>query len=151
MSAPLEPQRTNLTEDAVAWLIGKSVVDVRFAAPESWWFHFTDVAYLAAHGGPWRIVGPSKLITSSADHAQDFGLGRPSDQAEQARLSLQGRLVRGVRIGSGAPDLVVSLDGELSLEFLAVSRGYECWESRDPAGRTVVVDGDRHASAYQGP
>jgi hypothetical protein len=144
----IDANNVNISLEDLRWLDGRTVLDVRFAAPDSWWFDFTDGAYVASDGGPWRLLSAGRVIACSPDHGHPFGQGGPSDQLSLARLAIQNRVVRGVEVGPVAPDLIISIDGGMRLEFLAISMGYECWQVRDPNGRTLVVRGSREASAF---
>ena len=144
----IEPRQVDLSLEDLDWLKGRAALDVRFEEPESWWFDFSDGAFVASDGSPWRLLTADRVVACSIDHGQPFGQGRPLDQLSLTRFAIQNRVVRGIEVGPVAPDLIISIDGGLRLEILAVSTGYECWQVRDPKGRTLVVNGARQAFAF---
>ena len=70
------------------------------------------------------------------------------DATARALAAVRDRRVARVNVRSTAPDLVIELDGGVVLEILALSVGYECWQTCDRSGRSVVVSGSRHASTW---
>lgn len=140
-----------LGNECVQWLVGRTVDDVTFADPGSWWLEISGGGVIATHGGPWRLSTPAEMVASSEDHGHRFGLPSPLDAVDSLRSRVKGSQVTESSIRDGAPDLVLRFDSGLILEVLALSVGYENWEARDPSGRCIVVYGSRNAAAWQDP
>ena len=136
-------ERTRLEEEDLGWMLGRSVGEVSFAEPGSWWFRFAGGGHLCTHGGPWRLSTREGMFLCSDD--------LPSAEAgvEGARGALERVHVVAAEVGAPAPDLVLRLENGLVLELLATSVGYECWETCDPTGRCLTTMGTRAASRWQ--
>ncbi|MFO0846338.1 MAG: hypothetical protein U0797_28840 [Gemmataceae bacterium] len=72
----------------------------------------------------WRIVAGGRLVRTSQDHGQKYGLPAPLDAYAEAESLLRGRRVLSVRVRAETDDLIAELDGEVLLEVLSDS-GYE--------------------------
>lgn len=144
----IRAEPSNLAEEKFGWLVGRSIDEVRFAEPSSWWIQFAGGGTLAMHGGVWRLIKSGSMVACSQDRGHRFGLPEPFDAVGTARTALRNARIEGARIREGAPDLELCFSGGLVLEALALSRGYESWEIRDPTGRCLVVHGSRDASTW---
>jgi len=122
---------------------------MKFAEPGSWWFELSGGGAFSTHGGTWRLSSLERMLACSDDHLHPFGLPAPFDALRTARDALGNARVVGARVRDHVPDLEIRLSNGLILEVLALSAGYECWETCDPAGRCVVVNGSRDASTWK--
>ncbi len=123
----------------VEWLIGRSCTRVYEHYPGNFSFEF----------GPgvvrvdclWRIVAGGRLVRTSRDHSQQFGLPAPVDAYADAVSLLGGRCVTAARFRAEAADLLVELEGGLLLEVLSDSSGYEPWQLEAPGIHLVAIGG----------
>lgn len=151
MGGVVRTQPARLEDEDFRWMVGRSITEIDFAEPDSWWLRFSGGGQLSTHHGVWRLLAEGPMVVSSEDHGHQFGLPEPVDVVGESLDALRGSRVNTVRVRDGAPDLELCLSNGLVLEVLALSMGYECWETRDPAGRCVVVSGSRTASVWQEP
>jgi hypothetical protein len=140
---------TRLEDGTFAWMVGRYVGDVRFAEPSPWWIDFAGGGSIATHGSVWRLMNSDSIVACSCDHGHTFGLQAPVDVGELARVAIGDARIERACIGERAPDLRLHFANGLVLEVLALSRGYESWETCDPDGRCFVVRGSRNVSTWQ--
>jgi hypothetical protein len=137
-----------LEEVHLAWLVGRTVTDWNFHEPTLWVVLFSAGGYVQTDG-LWRLLKDRRIIASSEDHMQQFGLPQPVDSGADARSHTLHSTVLTAQIGDQAPDLRITFDNECVLEFIVSSQGHECWQMCDPDGVATVVTGSRHASTWQ--
>ena len=89
----------------------------------------------------WRIVAGGRLVRTSQDHEQRFGLPAPLDACAEAESLLGGRRVAAARVREETADLLVEFDGGLLLEVLSDSAGYEPWEFTAPGVHLIALGG----------
>jgi hypothetical protein len=123
-----------------AWMIGQRVTQVTFSEPSLWLFSFD------AHSGistesPWRILEHGKIAISHEDHGQKYGLPEPIDAAALASSLLAGVEIKEVKVREGTADILISLAGDIHLEIIPFSSGYEGWQVSSPSGHQVIAQG----------
>ena len=89
-----------------------------------WLFSFSTGLRLQA-AGPWRVVSDQRVAFGDGDDRQQFGLPAPIDGALKTEELLLGRTIQKVAIRYDTGDLTIAFDGEVSLEILNLSSGYE--------------------------
>ena len=132
------------------WIVGRSIANYSFHEPDLWSLSFSGGGRLQTQS-PWRALAAGCVVASSADHGHKFGLPEPVDVATLASRATGESRVAEARIGNSAPDLELHLENGATLQVLALSTGYECWQVTDPAGIATVVHGDGHASSWTEP
>jgi hypothetical protein len=123
----------------IDWLTGRTCSRVYQHYPHNFSFEF----------GPgvvrvdclWRIVAGGRLVCTSQDHEQQFGLPTPLDAYAEAESLLRGRCVSAARVREETADLLVEFDGSLLLEVLSDSSGYEPWQFTAPGVHIVALGG----------
>jgi hypothetical protein len=87
----------------------------------------------------WRFMGAGRVIYTSTDHQQFFGHSSPVDLEHELLRRLAGQRLTGIVIEDNG-DMRLSFEGDLTLEFLISSGGYESY-NLEIMGRTLVAAG----------
>src|SRR5258705_11152852 len=87
----------------ITWLIGRACSRVWEHYPQNFTFNF-DGGTLAVDC-LWRLVGDARLIRTSDDHGQQFGLPAPIDPYAEVESILQGRAITSARIREETDDI----------------------------------------------
>ena len=122
------------------WLIGCSITEVSFHEPQLWFFCFGKKANIGAEC-LWRIVEHGRIVLSSKDHGQKFGLPANIDAAAKSAELLAGRTVKAFHLRDATFDLTIEFDGNCLLEIIPDSSGYECWQVNEPSGVRYIAQG----------
>ena len=80
----------------------------------------------------WRVSVTGRLVVTSFDHNQMFGLPAPVDAFAKAHAELVGRSIASVRLDVQRGDLTLVLENDRLLEIITESSGYESWHLRAP-------------------
>jgi hypothetical protein len=120
-------------------LVGVPVVAVD-RGPHRWSFDFESGASLAVEC-LWRVRAGGRLRLTAKDDAQRFGLPAPVDAEREATTLLRGKAPASVRLDEGTGDLVLSFPGDVALEVLADSAGYEAWQLHEGGDTRLVCQG----------
>lgn len=130
----------DVDETLAAHLAGRHLVAVR-RREHDWNFSFGDAATSALSAEcPWRIIAGNRIAFASSDDGHQFGLATPLD-GEKVALSLLGeKPIERVSIRSDTGDLSISFLGNVVLEVLNMSSGYEGWQIGIP-GLSIVATG----------
>ncbi len=106
----------------------------------TWFFRFGDGASLATES-PWRLIAKGRIVVSSEDHDQQFGMPAPVD-AEREVLSRAGSLtVEAASVSADAGDLTISFSGGTYLQLLQLSSGYESWRLSVDGSESICIGG----------
>lgn len=84
----------------------------------------------------WRIIRAGRVVLTSEDDGQKFGLPGPIDAAETATETLSGAKATDLHIDRRTGDLKLSFGPDLILDVWTSSSGYENWRAR------FTTDGD---------
>lgn len=120
-------------------LIGRTCMQVYEGYPSNFTFDFGDKHVLAVDS-LWRILGDGRVLRTSLDHGQQFGLPRSVDAFSEAASLLKDREVTDVQVRAVSADLTLQFDGDYSLEVIPDSSGYESWRF-DAPGISIVAQG----------
>jgi Family of unknown function (DUF6188) len=123
------------------WMLGRSIIEVSLADPMPWRFRFTDSEGVTVEC-LWRIISPGRLMRTSLDHGHQFGLPAPVDAAREATAALADRAVTEVNLSSSTGDIQIRFEGDLLLEIIRDSSGYEGWQVYGPEGVCYAAHGD---------
>jgi hypothetical protein len=124
----------------LSWLIGRSVTEVSINEGEIWYFSFGEKANIGAEC-LWRIIKSGRIILSSKDHGQKFGLPVHIDAAAKSKEILAGRVVETFRVREATADITIEFDGDCFLEIIPDSSGYESWQVNEPTGVHYFAQG----------
>jgi hypothetical protein len=130
----------------VSWMVGRSI-EVSLVEPAQWIFSLGDSSRLSVEC-PWRLLRNGKIRVSSEDHNQKYGLPAPLDAATEANKLLRDAHIIAASVRHGTSDLIVNCEGEIVLEVMPFSSGYEAWELSTPQGRHLLAGGGGQLSAW---
>lgn len=152
-------QVLKLSRDGVAGLLVRMshhllpLVGARLNACEkcnyTWTFAFTTGDVIQTES-PWRLTNTERIVITSGDNEQQFGLPNPVDAAASALESIGDARVAEVSIIEGASDLLLRFANGVRLEFLNLSSGYEAWRAI-VEGKLVVCMGGGGLTAFPKP
>ncbi len=100
----------------------------------SWFFGFGPGVSLATES-PWRFIEQGRIVVSSEDHGQQFGLPTPVDVALELKSRAAGRAVEAASVASGSGDLTIQFPGPAYLQLLQLSSGMNRGDSVSMAAR----------------
>jgi hypothetical protein len=123
----------------IEWLTGTTCTRVYEMYPQNFTFEFGAVAL--AVDCLWRVIEGGRLRRSSGDHGQQYGLPAPLDAHVEAEALLKGRRVTGWRIRDETSDLILEFEGDIQLEVISESSGYEPWNLTAPGIHVVALGG----------
>jgi hypothetical protein len=149
MSEHIRPAPISYEEVDLSWLVGRKCTEVVLLEPYSWRFFFGKGPQIAIEGGFWRLVVNGRVVRTSGDHGQQFGLPAPVDARQHATALLSDVLVVGVELRQATADLLIEFTGGVGLEIIADSTGYESWELFAPDGRCYVAQGGGQICAWR--
>ena len=124
---------------SVEWLNGKVCTRVFKNYPENFTFEFGPAALSVAC--LWRIVAGGRVVLTSRDQGQQFGLPAPVDAYEEAFALLQGLRVVGVQLDEASADLLLEFEDGQRLELRTDSSGFEPWSFHAPGVHLVALGG----------
>jgi hypothetical protein len=119
-------------------IAGARVSDIR-RRDFTWFFDF-DHGWTVATETYWRVLTKEDIAASQTDDGQMFGLPRPFDARERARLALGGT-VTACSIDPVSGDLSLRFSDGGTLQAFNTSAGYEGWRATDSTGRSLVAVG----------
>ena len=80
----------------------------------------------------WRVGVAGRLVVTSFDRNQVFGLSAPVDALAKAHAELAGRSIASVRLDVQRGDLTPVLESDRLLAIITASSGCESWHLRAP-------------------
>jgi len=89
----------------------------------------------------WRLLHFGRIVLTSHDHGQSFGLASPIDAAVTLNSRLVGQTIVSVELTSGSLDLTFVFEDSMALQIIPDSSGYEAWNARTPIALVVAVGG----------
>ena len=123
----------------LSWMAGRVVREVAWFDGGCWRFVFEQWEYIQTYC-LWRIVRDNRVILTSEDHGQQFGLPAPIDVGSKVMEEFASAPVRAVVLRKATGDMLIEFEQGLRLEIISNSAGYEAWEVRGP-GRVCFVAG----------
>ncbi len=88
----------------------------------------------------WRLIGQGRIIHAVKDDGHQFGLPAPVDVMQETNQFLDNRAVTDVVMDPISSDLTLALEGDVRLQILVSSGGYESWQAHFRTdGRDVTV------------
>ena len=124
---------------SIEWLTGTTCTRVYENYPQNFTFEFGEG--ILAVDCPWRVIEGGRLRRTSEDHGQQYGLTAPLNAYAEAEKLLVGRRVMASRLREGTSDLVLEFEGDILLEVIAVSSGYEPWNFTAPGVHLIAIGG----------
>jgi hypothetical protein len=96
----------------------------------------------------WRMVSGGRVVLTSSDDGQQFGLPEPLDAEVGAKAVLLHRCVSALTVDAETADLRITFENGARLEFLSTSAGYEAWQLNKP-GSCIVAGNQGQLSEAQ--
>lgn len=140
MSQIIYPQPIVYGAIDLSWMIGRQITEITFLEPTLWRFFVGSDEHLDVEC-LWRIVRGGHVVLTRGDHGQRFGLPAPVDAVRQAAGLLSGAAIVAVRLREATADIDVEFSGNLHLEVIPDSSGYESWQLYAPTGVCFVAQG----------
>lgn len=120
-------------------LIGHELLSVE-KMDHTWFFRFTGEITVATES-LWRLLEKGRIVVTSEDHGQQFGLPEPVDAAERVAGSTVHRTVEAAGISPSSGDLTIEFSGRAHLQLLQTSSGYESWRLSVQGSETICTGG----------
>ena len=106
----------------------------------SWIFVFGEDVSLITESS-WRLISKDRIIVTSEDHDQQFGLPKPVDAAERVLSCAADSTIESVAICTSTGDLSIKLNNQVHLQLLQMSCGYESWSLYIHGIQTICTGG----------
>lgn len=124
----------------ISWMVGRIVDRVSWMEPGRWVFHFGGGGSISCEC-LWRLIADGRIIRTSDDHGQEFGLSAPVDACAEISRRFSKQRVRLAEVRKDTRDIILAFESSDRLEVLPISSGYESWEVEDPNGSAVIATG----------
>jgi hypothetical protein len=132
----------------LTWLVGKRLREVA-KKDYSWFFWFAAGGTIVTESD-WRLVTNKGIEVASEDHGQLFGLKEPVDASARVAVAVKEKEVVAFRIADRTSDLSLTFEGEVYLEFLNLSCGYESWRAQHGVAEVICMGGGQLAFFHDG-
>ncbi len=132
----------------LSWIVDCLITNVTFHEPNRWTFALGNGRSIGVEC-LWRVVTAKGTALTSEDHHQRFGLPTPVDAAAECLTLLGTSSIRAVHLDEMTADLTLAFGGDLRLELVSTSSGYENWQVHDPNGTNYVAGANAKISAWK--
>jgi hypothetical protein len=105
-----------------------------------WVFTFEPDSVLAVEC-LWRLIENQKITRTSEDHGQQFGLPAPIDAAVDLTRLLANLAINKVELNENTLDLRIILEGDIVIEVIPDSAGYESWNLQQGKQQWIAQGG----------
>lgn len=78
-------------------------------------------------GALWRLVSDSQIISTREDEGHLFGRPKPFDAYLTANAALLDKTLKTIAFDHRTGDLRLEFSGQVTLEIISTSSGYESW------------------------
>jgi hypothetical protein len=125
--------------ESLAWLANHRLESVeRRVYP--WNFTFSDQVTLGVEC-LWRLLENGRIVLTSCDHEQKFGLSSPVDAAFELNGKIANGKIESVELEPDTLDLTLVFTSGHRLEIIPDSSGYEAWQLVWSAGHLIAMGG----------
>ncbi len=124
----------------LSWLVGRTLKRLTGQKAGPWLFEFgggTNVNVECL----WRIIQEGRICATSEDHGHKFGLPAPFDAQSFAVKALEKKTVTSAALHPETADITLQFEGDVRLEIIPNSAGFESWQLRSPFGKSFVAQG----------
>jgi hypothetical protein len=125
--------------DVNSILVGQRLVRVECSGSHVFNFEF-ELAKLQVEC-LWRIINETKLLLTSSDDKQKYGLPAQIDALAGAIEYLSGQVVASAQIHEPSADLLLTFRNGVSLQVLSEFSGYEAWNLSNNGNLLVAMGG----------
>jgi hypothetical protein len=123
----------------LAWLVGTNLSSVE-KKDFSWFFIFSNGGSVVTES-PWRLVTTKGIVVTSEDHGHLFGRKEPTDAAASVLTATRNKKVQAFQLSVRSSDLIVAFNGNIQIEFLNMSGGYEAWRALFQSLQVICTGG----------
>ena len=89
----------------------------------------------------WRLISADGIIVTSEDHGHPFGLPEPVDAGKRVIGAVQNKRVSDYLCSKPTSDLTILFEGEIQIQFLNMSCGYESWTAWNNDVQIICLGG----------
>ncbi len=107
------------------------------AAPDQWLFRFEQGITLNVVS-LWRVISAGRVLITSVDHGQMFGLSEPVDASVVCQSAIGEAVPQSAAYDDITGDLTIKFSKTIRLEAIVNSSGYESWTLSDARGNMFV-------------
>lgn len=93
----------------------------------TWCFRFTSDITIGTEA-QWRLMIKERMVITSEDDGQPFGLPEPVDAARIVMAKIGNHTIDSATISTSTGDLMIELSERAQLQLLQLSSGYEAWQ-----------------------
>ena len=140
MGRMIDPTPISYNKVDLTWLIGLPVGEVSYLEPTLWRFFFGPQNHIGVEC-LWRVIKGGRVVLTREDHGQLFGLPTALDAVQRAAVLLSGVEVTAIQLREATADILIDFGGNLRLEVIPDSSGYESWQVYAPGGVCFVAQG----------
>ena len=123
----------------LSWLVGKVLAAIT-QREHLWCFTFSDDGSVVTEC-VWRLITKDGICVTSEDHGQMFGLKSPVDASERVLTATQEKKIIQISIAASTSDLMLTFEGDIILQFLNISCGYEAWRATHGSNDVICLGG----------
>jgi len=120
-------------------LVGRQLLSLE-KKDYTWFFEFGGSVSLATES-PWRFIDQGCIVVSSEDHGQQFGLPAPVNAAREVLSRAAGLTVEAAWVVTESGDLIIQFPGQVFLQLLQLSSGYESWRLSADGELSICMGG----------
>lgn len=102
-------------------------IEMRWNEPDYWQFVFQNEINVNAEGTLWRLLQNGKILFTSTDHLQQYGLPKPINIIEEVTNALLATRLSKITVKENTGDLELFLSNNYLLEFFITSSEYESY------------------------
>jgi hypothetical protein len=109
----------------LSWLTGCSLTHLE-KKDFTWFFVFGEQGAVHTESA-WRLICKDRVSVTSEDHGHQFGLPAPVDAGKVVFDAIDGEKITNVQLDHLTGDLSIDFGGDLRLQFITLSGGFEGW------------------------
>lgn len=122
------------------------LVSIEYNEP-CWYFTFENEISVAVEASIWRILQKNKILRTSEDHMQKFGLPQPVNLVEEIEKVLADAHLLQIKVDEDTGDLHLVFSDNIEMQILITSSGYESY-SFSFDGKRYIGGGSGEISVY---
>jgi hypothetical protein len=126
------------------WLLNNRLSQVE-KKDFTWFFTFESGGSVSIDSA-WRLISTDGIIVTSEDHGHPFGLPEPVDAGNRVLTAVKNKHIVNYLCSKPTSDLTIAFEGEIQIQFLNMSCGYESWTMWNDNIQTICLGGGELAS-----
>jgi len=125
----------------LTWLVGRTLTKVQ-KDDYTWSFILDDGSGMFTED-TWRLIVAEGIAVTSEDDGHKFGLPAPVNAAERVTDTIGEKPIARFELRNRTNDLVLHFAGDVSIEFLNLSCGYDGWRTAHGQHEIICQGGGR--------